>query len=173
MFAQTATFRFIFLFITVLFVMGTENCLCEGQEAGKQDSALGELKLEGEHVERLVLRRKDGRTERFEQPADTIELPEGQYQLLESRLKGDYACFQGGPKVAWVEVAKDKPAILKVGAPLKQTLDVKRRGKALVLDYKLLGLGCEIYTCPDRTKPPTFAIYKGDKEIASGNFQYG
>ena len=173
MFAKTATFRFIVFVIAVLFVLGTGTCLCEAQEADKQDSAVGELKLEGGSVERLVLRRNDGHTERFEQPAETIELPEGQYHLLESHLKGNYACFQGGTDVAWVAVAKGKPAVLKVGAPLKQTLKVKRRGKALVLDYKLLGLGGEIYSNQDRSKPPSFAVYKGDKEIASDKFQYG
>lgn len=59
---------------TTAFFLGTGICLCEAQEANKQGSALGELKLQGKYIERLVLWRKDGHTERFDQPADTIKL---------------------------------------------------------------------------------------------------
>jgi hypothetical protein len=43
----------------------------------------------------------------------------------------------------------------------------------LLLNYELLGVGGEIYTGPDRAKPPTFTVCKGDKEIASGTFEFG
>jgi len=41
---------------TTAFFLGTGTCLCEAQEANKQNSAVGELKLEGKYIERLVLR---------------------------------------------------------------------------------------------------------------------
>jgi hypothetical protein len=63
--------------------------------------------------------------------------------------------------------------MLKVGAPLKQTVRVQRQGGILVLNYELLGVGGEKYTGPDRSKPPTFTVYKGDKEIASDKFEFG
>ncbi|MBA7674803.1 hypothetical protein ES703_83028 [subsurface metagenome] len=71
MFAQTAKFRFVSLFITILLFLGTGVRLCDAQEANRQGSALGELKLQGKYIERLVLRRKDGRTEKFDRPAET------------------------------------------------------------------------------------------------------
>jgi len=170
-FAQTAKFRFVGLFITILLFLGTGIYLCQAQETDRPNSALGELKLEGKYIERLVLRRKDGHTERFDQPAATIKLPVGEYRLLEAHLKHGY-WFHFLSR-DWVTVAEDKPAVFKVGAPLKQTVKAQRRGKFLVLNYKLLGVGGEIYTGRDTSKPPTFTIYKGDKEIASGKFEFG
>ena len=73
----------------------------------------------------------------------------------------------------WVEVDEDKPAVLKVGAPLKQIVKATRQGRVLALDYKLSGIGGETYVRDDRSKPPTFTVYKGDKKIASGTFEYG
>ena len=160
-------FFIMFVNTMVFWNAGVSCCLA-------QETALGELKLEGEHVERLVLREKDGHTERFDKPGETIELPVGQYQLLESHLDGGYTCFQGGgPQNKWITIAENAPAVLKVGAPLKQTMEVKRQGKALALDYKLLGVGGEAYARADRSNPPSFTVYKGDKEIASGQFAYG
>ncbi len=175
MFAQTAKFRFVSLFTTILLFWGIVVCLCDAQEADRQNSALGELKLEGKYIERLVLRRKDGRTERFDRPAETIKLPAGEYRLQEARLKAGYTCriitrFSGSD---WVRVAEDKPAVLKVGAPLEQTVKAKRKGRILVLNYELVGAGGEKYTGGDRSKPPTFTVYKGDKEIASDKFEFG
>jgi len=41
---------------TTAFFLGTGVCLCQAQEANKQNSAVGELILEGKYIERLVLR---------------------------------------------------------------------------------------------------------------------
>lgn len=172
-FAQTAKFRFASSLITILLFLGIGVCLCEAQEANKQNSALGELKLQGKYIDRLVLRRKDGRTERFDQPAETIKLPVGEYRLLESHLKGGYTCRSSRTPYNWITVAEDKPAVFKVGAPLKQTVKTQRQGRILVLNYELLGGGGETYTSSDRSKPPTFTIYKGDKEITSDKFEFG
>jgi hypothetical protein len=170
-FEQTAKFRFAGLFIIILLSWGMGICLSEAQEADRQSSALGELKLEGKHIERLVLRRMDGHIERFDRPAETIKLPVGEY-LLDASLKGRYSCrFPSGD--SRVTVTKDKPVVLKFGAPLKQTVKAQRRGRILVLNYELLGVGGESYASPDRSTPPTFTIYKGDKEIASDKFEFG
>lgn len=173
MFAQTAKFRFVSLFITTLFFLEIGICLCEAQEAPEQNSAVGEIKLQGKSIERLVLWRKDGRTERFDQPAETIKLPVGEYRLLESHLKGGYTCRSSRTPYNWITVAEDKPAAFKVGAPLKPTVKAQRQGSVLVLNYELLGIGSEIYTDSNRNKPSTFTVYKGDKEIASDKFEFG
>jgi len=174
MFAQTTKFRFVSLFITTLFFLEIGICLCEAQETDSQDSAFGELKLQGKYIERLVLRRKDSRTERFDQPAETIKLQVGEYRLLETHLKGGYICRSSRtPTGDWVTIAEDKSAVLKVGAPIKPTVKAQRQGSVLVLNYELLGIGGEIYTDSNRNKPPTFTVYKGDKEIASDKFEFG
>jgi hypothetical protein len=171
MFAQATKVKLVGSFIAILLFLTIGTYFCRAQD---QRSAIGELKLEGEHVERLVLQRKDGHTERFDQPGETFKLPVGQYRLLESHLDGGYTCFQGaGTQNEWITITENAPMVLKVGAPLKQTLKVKRRGKALVLDYKLLGIGGESYTNEDRNKPPRLIVYKGEEEINSGRFEYG
>jgi len=170
-FAQTKIFKFVDSFSAILLFLAIGTCLCKAQG---QKTVPGELKLEGKHVERLVLRGKDGHTERFDSPGETIELSIGQYHLLESHLDGGYSCIQGaGLQNKWITIAENAPAELKVGAPLKQTLQVKRQGKSLALDYKLLGIGGEGYTHEDRSNPPGFTVYKGDQEIASGQLAYG
>ncbi len=174
-FMQITKFRFIGLLnIIILLFLGTGICLCDAQEADKQGSALSELKLEGKYIDRLVLWRKDGRTERFNRPEETIKLPVGEYRLQEVRLEGGYTCrLLSVSGRDWVTVDEDKPAVLKVGAPLKQTVKAQRRGRILALNYELLGVGGEMYTSANRTKPPTFTVYKGDKEIASDKFEFG
>ena len=170
-FAQTNKYKFIDSFSAIILVLAIGTCLCKAKD---KRSVLGELKIEGEHVERLILLEKDGHSKWFDRPGETIELPVGQYQLQESRLDGGYVCVLGaGIENKWIMIAENKPAVLKVGAPLKQMLKVKRRGKALVLDYKLLGIGGESYNNNDRNEPPKLIIYNGDEEINSGRFEYG
>ena len=173
-FAQSIKYRLITLLITIPLLWITGVCLCQAQEANKQDSATGELKLEGKYIERLVLRQRDGQTQRLDHPAETIKLPVGEYRLLETHLIDGYSYRSSRtPSGDWVTIAADKPAVLKLGAPLTQTVKVKRQGSVLVLNYELLGSDGEKYTSSDRSKPPTFTIYKGDKEIASGKFEFG
>ena len=168
---QTQKLKLVNSFSIILLILVIGTYICKAQD---NTSVLGELKLEGGHVERLVLRGKDGNSKWFDKPGETTELPVGKYQLQESRLDGGYVCVQeAGIKNKWVTIAENKPAVLKVGAPLSQTIKVKRRGKALVLDYKLLGIGGESYNNNDRNKPPRLIIYNGDEEINSGRFEYG
>ena len=66
-------------------------------------------------------------------------------------------------------------AVLKAGGPLNNTVTASRQGQDLVLNYHLAGAGGETYQLAkqDTSKPPAFAIYKGDKKIASGDFEFG
>jgi len=175
MFAQTAKFRFISLFITILLFLGIGVCLCEAQEAMEQNSAVGEIKLQGENIEYLVLVRKGGHRETISRPKGTVKLPAGEYRLHEVRLRGGYICRSSRTPVGdWITVAEDKPAVLKVGGPLKHSVRVQQQGRILVLNYGLHGVGGEIYTARlNRSKPPTFTVYKGDKKIASDKFEFG
>jgi len=134
---------------------------------------MGELKLEGKHIQQLVLQSRDGKRERFDKPGESITLPAGKYRLQEVHLEGGYVSRIRIVPDDWVTADKDKPAVLKVGAPLKQTVKAQRQGSVLVLNYELLGIGGEIYTDRDTSKPPTFTVYKGDKEIASDKFEFG
>ncbi len=169
--AQTNKLRFVISFATVLFSL---HVWINFSEARDQSPVLGELKLEGKSIVRLVLRREDNNErEEFRRPEQIIKLPTGKYRLHEVHLEGGYTSRSNNKTIDWITIAADKPAVLKVGAPLKQTVKVQRQGSVLVLNYELLGIGGEKYTSSDRSKPPTFTIYKGDKEIASDKFEFG
>jgi hypothetical protein len=147
----------------------TSQCL-----AKEQKKTLGELKLEGKHIERLVLCRKNGQTEQFNEPNQVLRLGVGKYRLQYVSLKGGYTCNSLRTSMYdWITIAENEPALLKMGAPLKQILEVKRQGKTLIMNYKLLGVGGEAYINADRSNPPGLTIYKGDKEIVNSSFAYG
>ena len=172
-FSQITRFRFVISFATGLLLLHVGINLSEARD---QSSVLGELKLEGKSIKRLILRREDdNEREEFRRPEQIIMLPTGKYCLLEVHLEGEYICYASrGAKRHLASVTSDETATLKIGAPLKQTLSVRRQGRVLVLEnYELVGVGGEKYTKSTRGKAPTFAIYKGDKEIASGQFEFG
>jgi hypothetical protein len=160
------------LLVFVVLGLGVAVGLCYADETGARNSSLGVLKLEGKHVEYLALHRKDGHVEQITRPNETIKLPLGEYRLQEVRLESGYTCRSMGI-FRWVTIAVDEPATLKVGSPLVPTIKVQRQGRILRLNYELQGVGGESYIAGARSKPPTFAVYKGQKKIASGHFEYG
>jgi len=171
-FSQITRFRFIISFATVLLLL---HVGINSSEAQDQSSVFGELKLEGKSIIRLILRREDdNEKEEFRRPEQLIKLPTGKYCLQEVHLEGGYICYASiGPKRHLISVTFDEPATLKIGAPLKQTVKVNRQGRHLVMNYELLGVGGEKYTGGSNGEPPTFTVYRGDKEIASDKFEFG
>ena len=153
--------------IVVVIISGASVCLSQ-----EQKKSLGELKIEGSHIEKLVLKRKNGQNEIINEPNGIIKLPVGEYSLFESHLKGGYIRLATSIN-EWIEVSEDKPAVLKVGTPLEQVLELRRQGRGMVFNYKLRGLGGESYIDNKREKPPSLTIYKGDKVIFSDNFRFG
>jgi len=148
----------------------------DAREETGQEPVQGELKLEGKYIKQLVLKGEDGASIKFDQPGESIKVAVGKYRLWEVHLEGGYSCREWmlpERKQNRIEVSKDKPAVLKVGAPLKQTVKAERQGRVLALNYKLLGMGGENYVRDDRSNPPTFTVYKGDERITSGTFEYG
>jgi hypothetical protein len=166
----TSKFRPVSLFLSILVLLNTGICLSQVQEEGP---ATGELKLEGKHIQQLIFRDKGRKREKFENPGESIKLPVGEHQLQEVHLEGGYVSRLGIVSARWKTVDKDKPSVLKVGAPLKQSVRAQRRRNLLVLDYELLGVGGRQYVRAQRDTPPQFAIYSGDKKIASGKFEFG
>jgi len=172
MFGQRQRYGFGRSFMRVLFVLVVGVFFCNAQKSPGEEAAQGELKLEGKHIKQVVLEREDSNKITFDQPGESIKVPVGKYLLREVQLEGGYAC-RIWSDANWVEVGEDKPAVLKVGAPLKQIVKATRQGGVLSLGYELSGMGGETYVRDDSSKPPTFTVYKGDKRIASGTFEYG
>jgi hypothetical protein len=165
--------------ITFRLLAGCLIVLCTVVSAGlaqdQAEKATGELKIEGTHIARLVLRGDDNHTEDWTDLSGSINLPVGTYRVQRLELRDNCMCQpQSLTELGQITVSEDKPAGLKAGGPLRQTIDVRRQGRVLVLSYRLLGIGGETYaTSRLSDRRPTFTVYKGDKALASGAFEYG
>ena len=146
----------------------------------EQAAVLGELKLTGKYIKRLVLP-GDNCEVLLDRPAETVKIPVGTYRTPSVVLEqgGQEAYVQNtffAPAKQVVIVAGAKaPAVLEVGGPLTNSVTAARKGKSLDLNYRILGAGGNVYQMmvQDRSKPPQFAVYKGAKQIASGGFEFG
>jgi len=132
-----------------------------------------ELRLEGENIEQLILQ-SGNQKQTYNQPGKSIMLGPGTYQISQLQLKGGFMHYPYSDTIRLgpTHVGPGEPAILKAGGPLEQRVTVQRKGQLLTMDYRLIGVAGESYR-NDNRYPPTFTIYKGDKEIASGKFQFG
>lgn len=161
------------LFVCCLVVLGTVASVGLAQD--QVGPTQGQLRIEGTHIAHLVLRRDDDHTEEWSNLSGSIALPVGTYSIQQLSLRGDYTCqAQSLTALGQIEVSRDKPAVLKAGGPLRQKVEVRRHGRMLVLDYRLLGIGGEMYgppPVPDRRG--TFTVYRGDRAVANGAFEYG
>ena len=67
-----------------------------------------------------------------------------------------------------------EPAVLQAGGPLTNAVLVLKRGRYLYMQYRLEGVGGHYQLASqERSHPPEFMVYRGEKKIASGKFQYG
>jgi hypothetical protein len=144
----------------------------------EQSVPLGELRITGQFIQRLVLP-GGAYLVVLDQPEGLVQVPTGAYNqpdiLLEQ--KGAEAFPVSGllQGIGRISVDGKTTAVLDVGGPLTNSVTASRQGQDLTLDYCLVGAGGQAYqlAARDPTKPPAFAIYKGDKKIASGDFEFG
>jgi hypothetical protein len=149
---------------------------------------MGELAIESPRVSHLMLQQGEGESVGlavFERPGDTVQIPAGPYQRQRMYLDGGEA--QGayiGTSTEPLTVIAGTATPLGLGAPLQPSVEASRDGRDLRIRFKLAGIGGEPYkrlltedlyaalhTDP-RTKPRV-AIRRGDRELVSGNFEYG
>ena len=144
----------------------------------EQSAVLGELKITGKYIQRLILPGGPYLVV-LDRPADTVKIPVGSYHqpnvLLEQGSNRAW-CTDG----SWVSgrrivVDAKTPAGLDAGGPLTNSVIATRRGRNLELSYRLIGAGGATYQLDnqDRSRPPEFAIFKGDRKVASGKFAFG
>jgi hypothetical protein len=144
----------------------------------EQPAALGELKITGQYIGRLVLTGGPYLVV-LDQPSGVVKVPTGSYNQLDIKLErnGTEAFRNAGQAqaVGRIAVNEKAPVVLNVGGPLTNTVRASRHGPDLRLDYLLAGAGGETYQMAkqDRSKPPGFAIYHGEKKMATGDFEYG
>jgi len=155
-------------------VIITSSVALGNQAASQSEQPIKyELKLDGENIERLILQ-SGSEKYTFEKPGKSIMLESGTYQVLELHLKGGFAHLltQGPERLEPIQAGPGDPAIFKAGGPLVQRIKVQRKGQLLTMDYELIGAAGEEYRF-EMTHRPAFTVFKGDKEITSGKFQFG
>jgi hypothetical protein len=144
----------------------------------EQSAALGDLKITGQNIQRLILL---GGTYQvvLDHPGATVKIPVGSYDQPEVLLKQGnveaYLNFNQRPAGQRVSVDGKTSAVLNVGGPLTNSVLASRHGQDLSMNYRLVGAGGGTYQLlnQDRTRPPTFAVFKGDRKIAAGKFEFG
>jgi hypothetical protein len=74
-----------------------------------------------------------------------------------------------------VVVDEQRPAVLAVGGPLTNCVSAARRGRNLLLSYRLIGAGGGEYWLVRGSdwKPPQFTVGRSGKQIGSGQFEFG
>jgi hypothetical protein len=166
----------------------------------EQQTALGELRITGSSIQRLVLT-GGPYVVVLAQPPGSVKVPSGRYQPYRVWLKQgkgeayfEYGVPQSGmanmveeitgsqmpvlgppPPEQAVVVDEGRTAVLVVGGPLTNSVSAAHRGRNLLLSYRLIGAGGGEYWLEaggDR-KPPQVTIRKLGKRIGSGQFEFG
>jgi hypothetical protein len=145
----------------------------------EQSVALGEVKITGQFIRRLVLQGEPFLVV-LDQPAGVVKIPAGSYRQPDLLLEQDGVAAFSRNSGQWqigrqISVRVKSQVALNAGGPLTNSVTTGRHGQDLRLDYCLLGVGGETYQLArqDRSKPPEFAVYKSGKKIASGRFEFG
>jgi hypothetical protein len=143
----------------------------------EQQPKLGELKITGDYVQRATLEGGPYLVV-LDKPAGVVKVPVGRYGQAKVCLKkGDVQAYLDGRTRAatgHVTVSEAAPAVLTVGGPLTNSVSINRQGRKLALNYQLVGAGGAYQMVgQDRSHPPEFAVYQGDKKVGSGKFEFG
>ncbi len=159
------------LLAVLTLLSGIGNAAVFGTESSQEEAdRTGTLELK-ELIARVVLLDGDGNKKVIKNRGLATELPVGTYTLSKIYLKGGY---QGGnEKGLKIEIEPGESTKLEAGPPLEQVVDVKRVGRMLQLDYKLVGAAGNRYSQMVVGDEPEFMIYKDGEKIAGGKFEYG
>jgi hypothetical protein len=140
----------------------------------EQAPALGELKVSGAGLHRLILTGSRGMTLLVDQPQGTLKLPVGTYSLEEIWVRqGEIEILR--TKAGKVSVNTRQPATLVAGGPLTNSTSARSEGNSLQLNYRLLGVdgGAYHFPRPDYKNPPEFAVFLGTNRLAADKFKFG
>jgi hypothetical protein len=166
----------------------------------EQQTALGELRITGSFIQRLVLTGGPYMVV-LNQPAASVRLPPGRYHpyrvwLQQGKAEAyfNYGIPQYGkanvveeitgsqmpvlgppPPDQAVVVDAERTAVLAVGGPLTNSVSAAHRGRNLLLSYRLIGAGGGEYWLEAGRdgKPPQVTIRRSGRKIGSGQFEFG
>jgi hypothetical protein len=136
------------------------------------EAPTGQVQLEGQHIQELLLKRHDG-TSILYVSGNPMQIPVGSYTAHAITLDGGWISNEPVPSIR-VQVRPGEARPLRVGGPLKHSVECMPSGSSILLTYTLRGVGGESYEKPGSyAEPPAFTIYRGSTRVASGNFEYG
>jgi hypothetical protein len=138
---------------------------------------LGELHLPGKGLERVVLRQSEY-TVLLDQPKPVERVPLGTYTQQLVWMKSGAITAQkepASPGGAPLVVATNRPATFAAGGPLTNTVTISRRSRSLVFSYRLVGAdGASFQAKTNGVRDqPAFAVYQGERQLATGKFEFG
>jgi hypothetical protein len=138
----------------------------------EQKPKLGGLRVTGDSVHRVLLQ-GGPYVVVADKPHGLVKVPVGSYGQSKVWLKQNLVEAYPEQRLA-ITVSVTKPVVLTTGGPLTNSVSVSSRGRHLVMGYQLLGQG-GVYQLAnqDRSHPPEFTVYQGDKKLTSGRFEFG
>jgi hypothetical protein len=179
-------------FCTNLFACGQAHCLGCAYVPGdppkfrleltEAQAELGELELTGKSIRRAVLREHQAKlpyTVLLDRPAQRVKVPLGTYNKYWAALKEKdteaFCDYRDWLKAPPLTVSSTKPAILRIGGPLTNSVSVKQEGRTLSFDYQLQGAGGRYRLAGpiNQSHPPQLTIYQKGQAVGDANFQYG
>jgi hypothetical protein len=144
-----------------------------------QPAELGELKLTGKFIKRMVLTGPKF-TVVLDAPAAVVKIPVGSYgpgrvQLEQGGAQAHREPERYNPSASanTTVVSASRAALLTAGGPLTNLVTVNRHGRTLNLGYRLVGADGESYQLVGARRQPEFVAYRGGKKIGSGKFEFG
>jgi hypothetical protein len=158
------------------------NCQLEGQggvarwklELEEEPAKVGELKISGALLHRVVLIGEPEVTAVLDAPGPVVRLPVGRYVVSKAWLRKGATQALATPDKSFT-VSDQGAATVTLGGPLTNSVTATRRGQSLQLTYHLVGAGGDTYRLIGReaAAPPRVAFYRAGKKLAAGEFVYG
>ncbi|MCX7000956.1 MAG: hypothetical protein NT106_11800 [Candidatus Sumerlaeota bacterium] len=134
-----------------------------------------EVRITGQYIKCLYLSGNNLIIQ--DSPGKEIRIPAGRYPQARAILGDEKSKPLATCDISLhnFEVVRGKPVTLTVGAPLKSIVVAGQNGRYLQLSYRLIDNNNNDYTlsAKEPKQPPRAVIYQGDREIQSGNFEYG
>ncbi|MBP7829230.1 MAG: hypothetical protein KA248_04860 [Kiritimatiellae bacterium] len=139
---------------------------------------MGRLRVSGALVERIVLQ---GGTKGMKAilpiaGAEPVAVPAGRYPAQEITLATSIGRLTSARREN-LEVREGEETVLKVGAPLQNSGEVRRDGGEIRVQYLLTGVGGETYRLPAGRRSaehrPRVEIFQGGRRVTRGAFEFG
>lgn len=143
-------------------------------ELGETEPECGEMRITGKYIELLVL--SGDNQVILTSPSQTVSIPAGLYreQRLVLQSPDRERTFPLNLKKN-ININRINPYEFRAGGPLKNSMDIKRSGNRLLMNYKLLDAGNNPLENEwiDMDRTPSLIVYQNGKKVHTDKFRYG